>query len=506
MAEHFTLIELFTQKYKEARKVSAIEDDLAKDLQVLTTQDVIQKRNNSLPYGLESVALEQLDEEAEKRFNACFPKYRKRIQWSLSGKGIAGIRSKFYTAMALSPSAKRALLVEDKKWSVYELDEESNEPPQLICTGKVTGEYSTGRDPITMRKAPLNWPQESDQTDVVPLATSPTSHSDTATKSNEAIASATEYSIAALADNIAVLASPNGVLTVHNIQREGRPVYRYVAPSAIRALAVSPNGSCVACGYTVYDSVSDIEEPIISLHRITPDVLNSRSYYNTFAEPTIAALPIADPINTLTFSNDGAFLACSTIMQSRFMVINVSNADEPRVIMTSVRKIDNSNESEGITSMRFFPGNRLLAITCRAYDAIPIIVDVMGSFVGSGATEDSGTIANSTLVTQFPEVGSSVYSAAVSPRGNAIAFATNSGQVYVVSYSRLGLVDNSYTVVQVGKTVNANKITEAPAMRWSPKGYTLLVLDRRGGLNLYNFAAGMPGSNGTEECRVIQRA
>ncbi|KAK9458868.1 WD40-repeat-containing domain protein [Lipomyces oligophaga] len=463
------------------------------------------------------------DEAREKQFAENFPIYRKDARFpTQSSRGFSVIpRGKVFEASAISPDTRKFALVTEKRWEVYSVPTQYKlgTTPTLICVGKASGDYGAGWETCTKRD------------------------------SDDRIRSiAWAQSMAALSNRFLVIAGTNGVLRVHDLDRTGAPVFTEISEDAIRCIAISDDGMLLACAVTTRDRRSGSEQPTVILHNLGQlmDIsTSSGSSGKLKTKPILIDMPYRDPLKTMSFSNDGRFLACSTAMESRFMVINLYDPANPRLVIRSSRRVDPSQESEGITSVRFFAGNRYLVVSSVASDAHPILVEIMAaqdagqskfnrsysssSGYGNTANTDddddfaqykaataaaygitssssnsgsSGTLLNPKLRNRFHEVGSSIHQASVSPRSNAIAFLDRSGTVYLTQFLRAE--SEHRRVVAVVDVTNANKLSECASMRFSPDGQKLILVDRKGVLYIEDFGALAENGETLKKCRIIK--
>ncbi|KAK9481167.1 WD40-repeat-containing domain protein [Lipomyces japonicus] len=505
-----------------------------------SAQSALEPWNLSSNQDFKPVILGLEDESREKMFAENYPIYRKDVRYvTQSSKGFSVIpRGKLFEATAISPDTTRFALISEKRWEVLTIPTEykPGSGPITICAGKSTGEYGASFDRYRQKDVKdklrgISWAQ----------------------------------TMAAMSNRYLAIAGTNGVLRVHDMEKTGQPIFTDISPFPIRCIALSRNGNLLACGITSRDPVSNTELPVIILHNLSHLTGDSSSKIKTIQ----IDMPYRDPINMISFSDDGKLLTCSTILESRFMVINLYDPSNPRLIIRSSRKLNTSFESEGITCIRFFPGNRLLALSSVAHNAYPIIIDTnipavsvpilfsspsadhvggfgknhsgssngvvssrddfdddfdfsvpftnrnyhhapisatSGSNGGNGGNGGSGGNGSGLLhpkvVTRFHEVGSTTHQVAISPRANSIAFLDRNGTVFLAHFIR---VDSEHRrVVAVVDVTNANKISEAASIAFSPNGQKLIIVDRKGILYIEDFGAGAENGDALKKCRVIK--
>ncbi|KAK9454338.1 WD40-repeat-containing domain protein [Dipodascopsis uninucleata] len=526
-------------------------------------------RNDFLP-----IVLGPDDEKRERHFADNYPIYRKDVRYATqSNRGFSVIpRGKVFEATAISPDTRKFALVSERRWEVFNIpmSYKLGAHPTMVCCGKSTGEYGhsletcTGKihdDPIRG----VSWSQ----------------------------------SMAAMSNKYLAIAGTHGVLRVHDVEKGGEPVHTDISRYSIRCIAISPDNVLLACGVTIRDPVSGTELPVIMLHNLSH--LLGRS--QTAVPPIQIDMPYRDPLNTLSFSPDSKFLSCSTILESRFLVINVHDFSKPRLVIRSSRRLDTALESEGITCIRFFPGNRLLAIASVAHNAYPIVIDTkiaptsvpmmgpmspitpssfpestkfsrtysgssmtsIGSFPifpnaqddsndedyegtpsssfgagssgsyqhlnsnnnrmygsssnsgstgagmnaatnigssGGGGSSSSSGLLQPKMVTRFHEVGTAIHKIAVSPRANSVAFLDRSGTVFLTHF--LQVEGEHRRVVAVVDVTNANKVSEAASIEFSPNGQKLIIVDRKGILYIEDFGVGAENGETLKKSRIIK--
>lgn len=462
------------------------------------------------------------DESREKQYTENYPIYRKDTRYpTQSSRGFSVIpRGKVFEASAISPDTRTFALVTEKRWEVYSIPTsyKIGNSPQLLCVGKNTGEFGMSWDTCTKRDPDdsirsISWAQ----------------------------------SMTAMSNRFVVIAGTNGVVRIHDLEKSGMAVFTEISKDPIRCIAISEDGAFLAFAVTSRDAISATEQPTIVLHNLS----HLLGLTTSKAKPMLIDMPYRDPLKTLTFSNDGKLLGCSTALESRFMVINLYDPSHPRLVIRSSRKIDPALESEGITCLRFFPGNRLMVVASVASDAHPIIVEIVmpssepqsakfsramsGSSFGSGGggvfpgqddddqsyrlgLSTSGTSGGSggggsgvggggsllqpKLRSRFHEVGAAIHQVAVSPRANSVALLDRSGTVYLTHFLRAE--SEHRRVVAVVDVTSANKINECASMRFSPDGQKLILVDRKGILYVEDFGAKAEHGETLKKCRIIK--
>ncbi|KAK6333176.1 SPS-sensor component ptr3 [Orbilia javanica] len=393
--------------------------------------------------------LNQHEEHRHNKFVKNFPFYKAEYVHHIPTGGR--LRFADIVATAISPSCSKFVLLERKKFKVFSILS-SEKTPELLCAGKCTGEYG----PFTNQYGLI-------------------SAEDRVMSKQKRF----EYLFAACSDQLLAIAGTNGTLKVHDLREDGRTVYTYISESSdIKCMAMSGDGSTIALG--VVNMEHGKNQTMIVLHHLdTPP-----EHGNNAVGLTKIIVPYTDTTGTLSFSDDGVYLACSTLREPRFLVYDLA-AQPPKLVMKSSRKLDISHDAEGITSVKFFPGNRLMCVTSVATGAIPIVVDnCIGLLDAAGRQEPVR------LVTRLNSVGDKVHGCCTSPTGESLAAIDRSGNVLIL-YFPLGLVNDEGRrprCLKVAKVQGAIKMSEAASMSFSPDGYRLIIVDRKGDITIIDFA------------------
>ncbi|KAF3936580.1 hypothetical protein ABW19_dt0205674 [Dactylella cylindrospora] len=393
--------------------------------------------------------LSQNEEKRHNMFMKNFPFYKAEYVHHIPTGGR--LRFADIVATCISPSCTKFALIEKKKFKVFSILS-SDKTPELLCAGKSTGEYG----PFTNQYGLIS-PEDKVM----------------------AKQKRFDYTMAACSDRFLAIAGTNGTLKVHDLREDGKTVYTYISESYdIKCLAMSGDGSTIALG--VVNMEHGRNQTMIVLHHLdtAPDSASGA------VETTKIIVPYTDTTGSMAFSDDGVYLACSTLREPRFLVYDLA-AQPPRLVMKSSRKLDISHDAEGITSVKFFPGNRLMCVTSVATGAMPIVVDNC-----IGLLDHNGRQEPVRLVTRLNSVGDKVHGCCTSPTGQSLAALDRSGNVLVLFFPH-GLVNDEGRrprTLKVAKVQGAIKMTEAAAMSFSPDGYRLIIVDRKGDITIIDFA------------------
>ncbi|KAH3900542.1 Ptr3p SCDLUD_003530 [Saccharomycodes ludwigii] len=454
------------------------------------------KSKKSLITQQQNATYNKLDEEKEYFFAKCFPMYRKRTQYSTHPKFLRA-KSKLFINTDISPDCSKFALITEKKWEIYSIDGNSNET-KLFCCGKITGEYGPDFDHLTLPH---------------PDAIKPKTHNGGSETNSSSSKIEWDHLFCKLSLNFLVITGTKGYLRIFDLEKGGEPIYTFHSIFPIRCMDIDYNTNIIACGITGKDRTNGAEQALISFYRIGPQSDDSeingsarpdhkieRKVSYTVLAPITITLPYRDPINTLQFSQDGNYLSCSTCFESRFLVISTRKISEPRLVMKSIRSIDTSLESEGITDTKIFPGNsNLMCVTAVSFNAPPIVINTKIQNITMTSNQH---VAQPTMLLRLDELGSKIYKCEISPRNDSIAFLDKNGTVYIMSSPTMGDSEKRRIVI-VEVCANAFRLREAASLRFSSDGHKLYILDRKGNLYIEDFAAGLPQSTFVTKCKHI---
>ncbi|QLG72113.1 hypothetical protein HG535_0C04670 [Zygotorulaspora mrakii] len=415
-----------------------------------------------------------IDEEREYYFAKCFPVYRKRSQFNTHSKFLR-TKSKLFINMSISPDCSKFALLTEHRWEVYSIPTEStNQSPVLLFCGKSTGEY--GPD-----FGHLNYPKDSSVL------------FDRGSSSNQN--DSWEHLYCKLSNDFLVISGSKKRLRVFDLSQNGQPIHSSSSTFPIRCIDIDANSNLIACGITGMDRNTGAEQALIVFHKIEK---NNVTFEPEFLPPTTITLPYRDPINTLQFSEDGLYLSCSTALESRFLIISLRKINEPRLIMKSLRSIDTSLESEGITDTKLFPGNpNLMCVTSTAFNSPPIVINTKIQSI-----DGVQTVAQPTMLIRLDELGSKIHKCEISPRNDSIAFLDRNGSVYIM-FAPTMMDNEKRRIVVVDIVANAYRAHESAALRFSSDGHKLYILDRKGMLYLEDFSYGLPQEQEVTKCKKI---
>lgn len=535
--------------------------------------EIFHERTKSKTSKFEEGLWSNLSEEKEYNFSKCFPFHRKLstfqtqqgklfsanlFKGSMIKKTPRFISSdiNIYIDPITGKEVTRFVLITDKRWELYEVIDESDPRPILVCCGKLSGEYGAlfnemkedyGQE-VVIRNDFSN-SQSNDQN----------SNIDHKKKLNQ-----WEQLNCRLSPSFLVISGTKGIMRVFNVSKSnlphemGKPVYTYITNFPIRCLAISNTDPLIACGITAKERISGKEQPFVVLHKLVRSNIGDKIIGSV--EPITITIPYRDPIKLMNFNATSTHLMCCTVWESRYLIIRLrspgsDNYKKPRLIWTdssalrlSKRKKsdgvfyddsddDNSEDdalmmdNEGITDVHFgaIP-NTIVLTSCSLQLRPPIMLRLEGSSIDSfqsrqmsdtfsldssmnsrhDAIDDEQDITNiksSDLLLRFLEVGFSIHKVAILPRRDALAFLDKDGKIYLVSIPNYELHLNSgfkKVVVLLGEVSNAERYIEAASIKFSADGGKVYVADRKGLFLIFDFTKGVPGQDAdVVKCKII---
>ncbi|CAN6637612.1 SPS-sensor component Ptr3p [Trichomonascus vanleenenianus] len=462
-------------------------------------------------------------ETREFNYTKCFPTHRKQFLHNTQPRSLL-MRSKRKPnfATCISPDASRFALVSASKCLIYAIAPDFNDPPILLCE-IASPEAATTNPPnppsnvssSTISSASLSAAHAAHAADIGGGGGNGAAHA--AAVSAELGTDWGEDAIASMSDNyIAIAGRASGKIRVFDFS--GVLVFRQDMKLQIYCMALSPHDSMLAYGIYCRNPLSSTSTrltrtPMVALHLLTPSGPHNLT---TDAKPISIMIPYNDTLNNLVFSGDETLLACSTLCESRFMVISVSNPKEPRLVMKSTRRVEPDDDFEGITSLNFFPrpptasrhSHHYMAVTSSVFaSAPPIILDTkIGTKSSSAASQSSASssasgVSQPSMLMRVDKVGSRIHNAAVSPRGDALAFLDKSGVVSVMHAP--GLLPENRRIAVATEVAAAPNPSLAASIQFSPSGQVLVIVDRKGDVHIMDYGAGAPNQAGVGKCRVL---
>ncbi|SCU80862.1 LAFA_0C01508g1_1 [Lachancea sp. 'fantastica'] len=468
---------------------------------------------------LSSVQISDLDEEKEFYFAKCFPLYRKRSQFNTHNKFLR-TKSRQFVNTAISPDCSKFALITEHKWEVYGIPHQlkkdgkqskserelksrvsrksqvkndrssQGEGVSLLFCGKSSGEYG---DTFETLKLPVNLKSLYTPKQLQEMPTPPT----------KPPADSWEHLYCQMSEDLLIISGTKGRFRVFDLNCGGRPIYTYGSTFPIRCIDLDIKSSLIACGITGNDRTTGAEQALILFHQIIkePSASTKGCSLDTvykFLSPITTTLPYRDPVNNLQFSPDTNYISCSTALESRFLVISLRKIHEPRLVMKSLRSIDTSLESEGITDTKMFPGNsNLMCVTSVAFNAPPIVINTRIQSISVAQS-----VAQPTMLLRLDELGSKIHKCEISPRNDSIAFLDRNGNVSIM-YAPTLFDNEKRRIVLVDVVANASRVRDAASLKFSADGHKLFILDRKGTLYIEDFASGLPQDQDVTKCKQI---
>lgn len=509
----------------------------------------------------ETVLLSGMNEQSEYNFSKCFPLYRqltsyqtpllKSIMSALPFRlGSAMIRKSFrylttcihsYIDRGQGREVSRYVLLSPKRWEIHLINNDTKKTSLISC-GKSSGEF--GSDP-NLVAAPL-------LEGIVIRNDFSGSSSSTTTEDIKRRLNLWEMVQCRLSQNLLLLSGSRGTLRLLDIN--GAPLYTYVTNFPIRCIAISPSENLIACAITAKERVSGKEQPFIILHKLHWNNLYSNTRQLVSVEPITITIPYRDPIKLINFNLSLSHLVCCTVWESRYFVVKLSGKgagdfNRPRLVWTDVRDLgrdphpssdrgDRSSEddvmmdNEGITDIQFGKSgtNTVVLTFCSLKNRPPLVIQLEGetmdhnyshgdvfSLAISGHSSNhsykddededfdrSSAIKSASPLFKIHQVGTYIHRVALLPRGDGMAFLDREGRIFVAATPNFSSRQAKRLVVLLGETMGAERFTLAASIRFSADGSKIIVVDRRGLVQIFDFAKGVPGSDvDVIKCKLI---
>lgn len=515
---------------------------------------VLQDANADSNSDFEKDILLGLNEQDEYNFSRCFPFHRKLTSFQASTNRFRklSIRSLIklskYTGSSLytwydrnqGEEFTQFVLITDKRWELYKYSQSMGKPTLVAC-GKLTGEYSYLSPEFVSPASPGL---------IVKNEFGGKSNSGDPSESITSSLKQWVHLSCCLSRRFLVLSGTRGVVRVLNVDPAfgdvGAPVYTYVTNFPIRCVSIAPKENLVACGITARERMSGKQQPFIILHQLDMD---SSLQIVKSVHPITISVPYRDPLKVISFNSSSTHLICSTVYEMRYFIIRLratatSVCTKPLLIWSDMRNAtrqsnteedknyefaeDQAMDSEGITDIQFgLPGTNTVAITFSSWNNRPSLllkleghtIDSLGgrsSNVSSGffpqdeeeEENDRGLqITGYDVTLKVPEIGSSIYRAQFSPRGDSYLFLDKSGRIFLVTTSHARTSSRPQSkkiIVLLGEAANAIRQSEAASVRYSTDGGKIYVIDRRGLFQVFDFTKGIPGEDPEViKCKIV---
>ena len=112
---------------------------------------------------------------------------------------------------------------------------------------------------------------------------------------------------------------------------------------------------------------------------------------------------------------------------------------------------------------------------------------------------------------KISEVGSLIHGFSLSPRGDGIVFLDKDGRLYLIPTPNLLSKSTTSTsgaskkvVILLGEVSNAERFTEAAAIKFSSDGGKIFAVDRKGVFSVFDFTKGVPGEDlDVVKCKIL---
>lgn len=192
-----------------------------------------------------------------------------------------------------------------------------------------------------------------------------------------------------------------------------------------------------------------------------------------------------DAPHMLSVSKDGNYLTCGTPKHGYYFAWDMSRArtTDPVRIATGRVKVTDGYGSEMLSTVTLFPDTK--HILCSTFPTSSTEAEWNGSF-----TEPIGSDFDKPLPRPIRQVGLRVTDTAIAPLGNAAAFLTKSGTIWVTQVSHLEGDDNLTTFAPTHtkeRLQNQQLPHTAGRMMFTPEGDCLVAADRKGKIMVLTF-------------------
>lgn len=541
--------------------------------------------NNIIPSSFEKNLLESLSENKEFNFAKCFPFHRKLstfptqqlklnlssiVPFKLSNYSIKRATSTSihsYLDYNSSMEITRFVLISNKRWEVYEYIVPMGDTgnllikPQLICCGKLTGEYGENLNSLSLPESDSDEPKEIIVRNDFGAKDNTNCTNDLDIKKR---LSSWDQMYCKLTRNYLVISGTKGVMRIFNLNKMspykfGQPMYTFVTNFPIRCISIAPNDSLVACGITAKERISGKEQPFVILHRLM--MLEYGSLESV--DPLTITIPYRDPIKIMNFNASSTHLIIATSWETRYLIIRLTNNRQndnyrkPRLVWSEIvyksnrrfkSDFDDENlagaiyeeraeaendlmlSKEGITDVKFgtMNSNLIIVTSCSLRSRPPLVIKLEGSQIDStknvvnnndmkslnsaDESEKYSSVESAETFMRINEIGSLIHRIAVSPRGDGIVFLDKDGKLFLVASAnfypgrRISSTDskNKKIVVQLGDVANAERFSESASVVFSADGGKVFALDRKGVFSVFDFTKGIPGEDpDVIKCKII---
>ncbi|KAG2733378.1 hypothetical protein G9P44_002903 [Scheffersomyces stipitis] len=484
---------------------------------------------------------------------------------SIIKRNFIGSNIHTYLDFNIGKEVTRFVLITEKKWELYEYvvpisgSDNYGVKPQLICCGKSTGEYGDSSSSLNSFNGAKSATGEIVIKNDFNTSNDGVSTSDSDLKKK---LQSWDHLYCRLSKNYLVISGTKGMMRVFNVNRMspyqfGQPVYTYITNFPIRCIAIAPNDGLVACGITARERLSGKEQPFIILHRL----LSSEDNYLHQVDPITITIPYRDPIKIMRFNLTSTHLLCCTAWESRYLVIKLRSTNEngenyrrPRMIWSDTTykskrfRSDVEGEdklaeetadadyelmmtNEGITDLQFgaLNSNTVVISSCSLKSRPPVVIRLDGALIDSKKhhtfsdnysvqnsfnsmeDEEYSSIKAAETVMKISEVGSLIHGFSLSPRGDGIVFLDKDGRLYLIPTPNLSSKSTTSTsgaskkvVILLGEVSNAERFTEAAAIKFSSDGGKIFAVDRKGVFSVFDFTKGVPGEDlDVVKCKIL---
>ncbi|KAG0635106.1 hypothetical protein HOY80DRAFT_475702 [Tuber brumale] len=194
---------------------------------------------------------------------------------------------------------------------------------------------------------------------------------------------------------------------------------------------------------------------------------------------------ISDAPHIITVSQDGNHLTCATPECGYFFSWDISRVrvKDPHLIASGALKVTEGPGAEILSNATLFPSKR--HIFCSTFPASTVEAEWGGSF-----TEPTSISSSTPSHSPIRQVGLRVAHSAIAPLGNAAAFLTKSGLIWITPVAHVE-GDNNLTTFAALHSKERMQGQQTPQsagrIAFTPEGDRLVAVDRKGKMLTLSF-------------------
>lgn len=295
-----------------------------------------------------------------------------------------------------------------------------------------------------------------------------------------------QYKAAAISDRYVVTITKER-LQVHDLADECKVIYN----DAIRGweytcVSIAANKLAVGLSRSVRGGETI---GLLRLYRLNATTFDGHRYERFGKDLHLPIHPQhpQDAPHLINLSKDGTHLTCATPRCGYYFAWDISHVAAPRHLSTSQLRKISGRDAERLTSITLFPDKRhMLCTTTAAAAGKQNEILAAGCFTEAMYPGISGTPSQRQLrqITSFR-----ITASAISPNGEACAFLSKNGTVWITPLVLLDGDDNltSFATGMAKERLLAGLEDRPIALAFSPRGERLVGVDRKGKLLVVGF-------------------